>query len=208
MNCQEFWDSYPELSHPDQQPDHAGECEAFARRLGEQRLLTAGLRAAAAEWRAMEAPAHVEDGLVAAFRSRLAVPSRPHRIWLPVLTWASAAVVLVTLALFVVRGRPPVSPRRTLPRAVELAAVAAPFDWASDDDAVSGIGAAGDFIPLPNAEQVGENEAVNVVRVEVPRSAMLAVGLPVSVERASELVEADVMLGSDGLARAVRFVNE
>jgi hypothetical protein len=208
MNCQEFWDGYPELSNPDQPHDHAGECEACARRLGEQRLLAAGLGAAAAEWRTVEAPAHVGVRLVTAFRSRRAVPSRPHRIWLPVLTWASAALVLVGLALLVVRGRPPVSPRRTLPRAVELASVGAPLDWGVEDDAVSGIGATGDFIPLPNAEQVGENEAVNVVRVEVPRSAMLAVGLPVSVERASELVEADVMLGSDGLARAVRFVNE
>jgi len=52
------------------------------------------------------------------------------------------------------------------------------------------------------------NDDVNVVRLAVPRTAMLAVGLPVSPERASELVEADIMLGSDGMARAVRFLND
>jgi hypothetical protein len=36
---------------------------------------------------------------------------------------------------------------------------------------------------------------------------MIALGLEVSPERASEMVEADVMLGPDGLARAVRFVD-
>jgi hypothetical protein len=47
-----------------------------------------------------------------------------------------------------------------------------------------------------------------MVRVEVPRSAMLEVGLAVSADRVSELVEADVVLGPDGLARAIRFVDE
>jgi len=42
----------------------------------------------------------------------------------------------------------------------------------------------------------------------VPRSAMLAVGLTVSADQGSELVEADVKMGSNGLARAVRFLNE
>jgi hypothetical protein len=37
---------------------------------------------------------------------------------------------------------------------------------------------------------------------------MLVVGLEVSPERVSERVEAEVMLGPDGLARAVRFADE
>jgi hypothetical protein len=37
---------------------------------------------------------------------------------------------------------------------------------------------------------------------------MLEVGLAVSADRVSELVEADVVLGPDGLARAIRFVDE
>jgi hypothetical protein len=63
------------------------------------------------------------------------------------------------------------------------------------------------FITLPNAGRLADNEEVNLVRVEVPRSAMIALGLEVSPERATELVAADVMLGPDGLARAVRFLD-
>ncbi len=206
MNCQEFWDGYPELAHFGEAQSHALECEACARQLAEQTALAAGLRAAAAEWRSTEAPDRVERNLVAAFRNRQTVQTGPPRraMWLPLLTWASAAAVLVVLAFLTIHGNKPVAPRRPVARAVELAAAApAAIDWVSDDESNSG-----EFIPLPNAEQVGENDDVNVVRMEVPRSAMLAVGLPVSLGRESELVEADVMLGSDGLARAVRFVNE
>ena len=52
-----------------------------------------------------------------------------------------------------------------------------------------------------------DEDDVNLVRVEVPRSAMIALGLDVSADRAEELVEADVMLGSNGIARAVRFLD-
>jgi len=64
------------------------------------------------------------------------------------------------------------------------------------------------FILLPNMERIGPNEDVNLVRVELPRSSMIAVGYAVSAERASEPVVAEVMLGADGLAHAVRFLDE
>jgi hypothetical protein len=47
---------------------------------------------------------------------------------------------------------------------------------------------------------------MNLIRVEIPRSAMIALGFSVSEDRASESVEADVMLGGDGVARAIRFL--
>jgi hypothetical protein len=68
------------------------------------------------------------------------------------------------------------------------------------------------FIPLPNSAGVAADDAadgddVNLVRVEVPRSAMIALGLDVSADREEELVEADILLGSNGIARAVRFLD-
>jgi hypothetical protein len=71
------------------------------------------------------------------------------------------------------------------------------------DDAEDGNG----FIPLPNAEGLEPNGDVNVVSVEVPRSAVVAAGILLADDRASEMVKADVMLGSDGLARAIRLAN-
>jgi hypothetical protein len=57
-------------------------------------------------------------------------------------------------------------------------------------------------------EALGPNDEVNLVRIEVPRSALMALGFAVSAERALEPVEADVVLGPDGQARAVRFLDE
>jgi hypothetical protein len=48
----------------------------------------------------------------------------------------------------------------------------------------------------------------DIVRVEVPRSAMMALGYDVNPERAAETVEAEVTLGPDGQAREVRFLEE
>ena len=45
-----------------------------------------------------------------------------------------------------------------------------------------------------------------MVRVRLPRSALAAFGLPMNEQRAEETIQADVVLGEDGLARAVRFV--
>lgn len=203
MSCDEFWETDPDVSDPDSRHQHTAECEACARRLAGLRLLARGLDAALDQWRETEAPARVEAGLLAAFRSRQKRQARVHRIWLPVLTWAAAAAVLIALAALAFRGRPPVAPPRAAPAGLQWAVAPVPQGWTADDAIASG-----DFIPLPNVEQTGENEDVNVVRVEVPRTAMLAVGLPVNLERASEMIEADVMVGPDGLARAVRFVDE
>ena len=45
-----------------------------------------------------------------------------------------------------------------------------------------------------------------LVRVELPRSALARFGLPMNMDRADERVKADVLVGADGLARAIRFV--
>jgi hypothetical protein len=63
-----------------------------------------------------------------------------------------------------------------------------------------------DFIPLYQAEQAAPVMAGTLVRVELPRSSLSRFGLPVNAERAGERIKADVLLGEDGMARAIRFV--
>jgi hypothetical protein len=72
---------------------------------------------------------------------------------------------------------------------------------ASTDDDI-----ATDFIPLSYGAGLGGTDGGHVVRVELPRTAMAQFGLPVNAERSAEPVKADVLLGEDGLARAIRFV--
>ena len=61
-----------------------------------------------------------------------------------------------------------------------------------------------DFILLTYDAEVGSE--AQLVRMELPRSAMASFGLPVNMDRADQRVKADVLLGADGLARAIRFV--
>lgn len=63
-----------------------------------------------------------------------------------------------------------------------------------------------DFIPLMNRESLTQLDGGQVMRVELPRSALMSFGLPMDMERANERIKADVVVGNDGLARAIRFV--
>ena len=65
---------------------------------------------------------------------------------------------------------------------------------------------ASEFMPLGYSNAANIQEGAQVVRVELPRYAMARFGVPVNMERYDERVKADVWLGADGLARAIRFV--
>jgi hypothetical protein len=128
-----------------------------------------------------EAPSSLEGRLLSEFR-------RHHRrrrllTWTPLLGVAAALAALI----FWTRIEKP----RAVPAAVAQAAVA------SDDDT--------GFYPLPEAEALPAVENAMVVRVQLPVSSLRLMGVPVSEERAEASVQAELLLGQDGLARAVRL---
>jgi hypothetical protein len=63
------------------------------------------------------------------------------------------------------------------------------------------------FFQLREGEDITTLESLQLVRIELPGSALSEIGLPVSIETANSPVEADVLLGQDGMARAIRFVH-
>ena len=132
-----------------------------------------------------QAPPHVETAVMAAFRARLCTPRRK---WLlgPVAAAAALAAILIWRSAKV-DGPAPVTP--SLPaHAPELAT---------------------DFFALPGAlPPTGPDtaESRHLIRIRIPRSEMRRFGLPVSFESDTPDVAADVLLGADGVARAVRFV--
>jgi hypothetical protein len=63
-----------------------------------------------------------------------------------------------------------------------------------------------EFMPLTYGSSLSQLNDGQVVRVELPRSALQSFGLPMNAERAGERVKADVLLGHDGVARAIRFI--
>jgi len=63
-----------------------------------------------------------------------------------------------------------------------------------------------EFMPLGYLNAANFQDGGQIVRVELPRSAMASFGLPVNMDRYNERVKADVLLGIDGVAHAIRFV--
>jgi hypothetical protein len=62
------------------------------------------------------------------------------------------------------------------------------------------------FVPLGFGSAIDLQDGGQMVRVELPRSALARFGLPMNMNRADEKIKADVLVGADGLARAIRFV--
>lgn len=60
-----------------------------------------------------------------------------------------------------------------------------------------------DFIALSYAST---SDSGQIIRVRVPSSMMVSLGVATDVEKESELVSAEVIVGDDGLARAIRFI--
>jgi hypothetical protein len=65
-----------------------------------------------------------------------------------------------------------------------------------------------EFMPVGYLSVDALQDGGQIVRVELPRSALVKFGLPVNMDRYNERVKADVLLGLDGLAHAIRFVQE
>lgn len=201
MSCDEFL-MLPEDSA--NAASHLAECSACASQAASQRRLKEALRLLAAELKSEQAPPRVEAGLVSAFRMAQASASRrgfsPGRLLhMPTpVAWAAAGCMAAALAfgLWISPKPHAATPaaRHASPAQIELASLSG---QETDDG----------FIPLPDAPQIEPNEDINVVRMELPRSSMLAVGLDISPDQVAGTVQAEVKLGADGLARAVRFLN-
>jgi hypothetical protein len=63
-----------------------------------------------------------------------------------------------------------------------------------------------DFVPLGDMNALTLQDGGQIIRVKLRRSALVKFGIPVNMDRYNENVKADVLIGVDGLARAIRFV--
>ena len=63
-----------------------------------------------------------------------------------------------------------------------------------------------EFFPINSTFSRDQLDRGQVIRVQLPRSALFTIGMPVDVNRLDESIKADLVMGEDGIARAVRFV--
>ncbi len=161
--------------------------------------LLEGLRSLAADG-PRQAPAVVEERLVGELRRRSR--ARRRNRWLGAATAAIAAVLAVTLW---VRTEPVVQ-QPTLARAAAPATIKAAPEAQPAPAPEHGAEVAINFYPLPDADELPPIESATIVRVQLPMSSLRLMGLPVSEDGAAEFIQADMLLGQDGLARGVRFL--
>ncbi len=63
-----------------------------------------------------------------------------------------------------------------------------------------------EFIPLTYATDTKALQNRTMMRIEVPRTTLIAMGLPLSERRTNEIIKAEVMMGDDGVAYAIRLL--
>jgi hypothetical protein len=95
-------------------------------------------------------------------------------------------------------------PRRSTPKRVRPVGLRRPDNASVANHVTKEI--ATDFIPLSYMSATSLQEGGQIIRVQLPRSALANFGLPVNMDRYNEKVKADVLYGVDGMARAIRFV--
>ena len=204
---------------------HAQGCARCAHRLAGEKVLSAALKAAAAE-SAVEAgaPPEVEKLLLASLRERH-VQVKRHRLAWMARAAAGAAAAIVVLASFwwfrqpeppravVEKTAPAVQPVKVIapvyhevqkppaPRHVAQRKAMRPRETAVTPEIREMVT---DFMPV--FYDPAPIEHGRLVRVRLPRVALVSFGLPMNEQLADESVKADVLVGEDGLARAVRFV--
>jgi hypothetical protein len=62
-----------------------------------------------------------------------------------------------------------------------------------------------DFVPLPGAFALPDFESGQIVRLEVPMTVLPAYGIDLVPDATPASVSADVLIGQDGVPRAIRL---
>jgi len=193
-----------------------------------ERMLSAGLKAIASQ---TLPPASVREAVIAEFRRVNRRVNEPAPIRRPLVQWfaLAAAAAAILLAIYVagfvrMTRAPEKTAVRVAPRVEALAPIAPAVTAAAPkprklrrtvkvqpppaDPAPPATTPeiATDFFEIPYAEPLRPDERVDVFRMQMPRANMAVFGLPVTGGRLDSRVTADVLMGEDGVVRAVRFI--
>jgi hypothetical protein len=195
----------------------------------DEETLTSSLRLLAEDVESLNAPPEIEMELREAFRRRRAIKPlayRNPRYWLA----AAAAMILVAISVLALRSRtdPPkqVTAQRDEQPQIKEQPIEEPKVVEPEPQQIAqkprrpakrrlpntevanhvNREIATDFMPLGYLNPATLQDGGQIIRVEVPRSALVNFGLPVNMNRYHEKVKADLVVGADGMAHAIRFV--
>lgn len=182
MNCKEFQqqtrDWIRQGGPPEDAERHSAACAGCMQSLARERQLSAALADLAHAERDAGAPPAVERRVLEAFRR-----GRPRRFRFARIALAAAVLICVGIAAY--RSRKAVPPR--------YAASAPP---------------AGPFYVIAPGSAIEVDGFAPVVRMRLPRRELQRIGLAAwgSADAGTASLEVDVLVGRDGVAKAVRLV--
>lgn len=219
MNCAEFREIVHELARGDASEVlgestelmarlHAQICEGCAAGLAEAQILAKALADAAEDSKTWKAPAGIEERLADAFREHHSNLERArHRErrarwrWAEWIGLAAAAAVLVTIGAWKFSGSRMVKNGGSITASLNGSRQ---VDVDAGEAELANTGE--DFVPVPYGESLSAEDSGVIVRVSMTRGTLENLGYPVDEVNASEVIQADVMVGEDGLPVAVRLV--
>jgi hypothetical protein len=145
------------------------------------------LRELADATRSLEASPELEHRLLQSFADSTERPTVALRVsWIPA-TAFSFALLLATSALVLQTLRMP-----SRERAVSSSVV--------KSDLLEG------FMPVPGASALPRLESASIVRYELPLTTLRAYGVEIIPEPNQSSIDADLLIGQDGYARAIRVI--
>lgn len=188
---------------------HAEVCSRCAQLMTAAEALDFSLRQIAAHDSVLQAPPRVEAALLHELRQQKADASRRRGQWRTAMV-ATAAALLLAASLSLRHFSPGSRLGRAANSSIGGTAVNSDTSAVNVELAQNLTGdsqEASAFVSLPYAADPATLEEGTVVRVEITRSALAAMGMPVTDAGSLDSIPADIMLSEDGVPQAIRLVS-
>jgi hypothetical protein len=199
-----------DLAARDRALDHAAVCPSCGALLAEVETWVEISEEDAHDASREETPIHVELALLAAFRQQ----HRQRRAWKQSLQWISMGAVAAGLLLAAAITYPkwsaeilrrPVAVSNSPVQKSAQGSIALPAEN-SEGSQLADTDSMANFVPVPNGDPLDSDDPGLVVHVALTRGSLGELGFPVDKAHATEVVQADVLVGEDGWPRAVRLL--
>ena len=183
---------------------HCANCAALQQSWQEARIALQALREATHD---AETPQRVEMRLQHEFAMRHRTIKRRSTAIFAAWALATAAVLFAGVSWWnwrLTQTHGNISAQNANGNAELPSVTSAPPSDASDEPTLIADNEAGEFTLLPGSLPQETDDSA-IVRVGMQRGALSALGLPVNEERANDWIQVDLLVGQDGMPKAVRL---
>lgn len=219
MTCEEFADACLDLRSVTENSllrqaalEHLRQCPRCSALYANLQALQDDLRYVGLETKGAEAPARVQMRLMQEFRTKHKTQKTRRAALIAAWGLAAAAVIVAGVSWTNWSHESVLSAFRRKTPSVQVAVVNANKPRPSEvstgtleiGETLVASSTSGDFTLLPGTTPSPMEDAT-VVRVQMQRDALGALGFTVNEEHAADLIQVDLLVGDDGLPQAVRL---